>query len=287
MDKKKPVYSLKPLIRANIKFIYKGKKYPIDFSLIKKNSNFFYVNHDQYKMIDDIAILEEDIILSDDSINCFISACQNEFFDINNSNVFSLYQLSIKYDVPCLLSLTTEYIEKYNKSLIFQTIQYQYQLLKSNKITKLSNLENYEEMIASNFFEYIDNEKLQELPIPVLYRIINNPKLKINQMEQESQNRFLDFLFKCIKKYKREASILFSNLDIESQRIEIFSKLNNKYSDIFDFNMINKKFLMKTTSDLLSEMFKLKDNYSNSILEINQLLHQIKSENQKQQDIIL
>lgn len=74
---------------------------------------------------------------------------------------------------------------------------------------------------------------------------------------------------------------MFLNLDLENQRIEVFSKLINEYSNIFDFNMISPKFLMKTTTDLLSEMVHLKQTYS----KVDQLLKQIQEEQQKQQNI--
>lgn len=288
MDQNKSGYSLKPLIRSDKNFVYKEKKYPIDFNLITQNSNYYYARYDQYKEVHDIILPEEPIDISEDSIHSFISSCQNEIFDINDSNVFSLHQLSIKYEVPCLYSLTEEYIKKHDKTLIFQSIQYKYKLQKqtSNDTIDIKSLENDEKLIATDFFKYVDNKQLLDLPIPVLYRIINSPQLDINHLNQTNKNILIDFLFNCLKKRKREASILFLNLDVENQRVEIFSKLVNEYSDVFDFSMINSKFLMKTTTDLLSELSQLKQNHSNSISQIDQLLEQLKSEKQKQQELI-
>lgn len=288
MNQAKSIHSIKPLIRANKNFVYKDKKYPIDFSLIKKNSNYFYNNRDQYKMVEDIQLSDDFISITEDSIRSFISSCQNEPFEINDSNVFSLHQLSTKYDVPCVISLTEEYIKDHNKSLVFQSIQYKIQLQEQhfNDSTISISLENDEESIASNFFDFINNEHLLNLPIPVLYRIVNHPKLDINQMDEIKKTQFIDFLFKCLQKHKKEASILFLNLDLENQRIDIFSKLIIEYSDTFDFSMINPKFLMKTTTDLLSELSKLKNDYSNSISQVNELLGEIKKEKQKQQELV-
>lgn len=285
MNQNKPTYSLKPLIRANKNFIYKNKKYPIDFILVAQNSNYFFSRRDQYDEIHDIVLPEEHITISEDSIHCFISSCQNEFFDINDSNVLSLHHLSIKYEVPCLLNLTDQYIKEHDKSLIFQSIQYKYELQNSEETNVLNSLENDENTIAINLFDYIDNEQLVNLPIPVLYRIINNPRLDFDQLNQTNKKQLIDFLFKCLKRHKKEASVLFVNLNLENQRVEIFSKLINEYSDVFDFSMINSKFLMKTTTDLLSELSQLKQNYSNSISQIEQLFEQLKSEKQKQQEL--
>ena len=283
MSEDKSIQSFKPIIRYNKNFVYKDKNYPIDFNLIKNNSNYFYERQDNYANIHDIQLTEELINISEDCIPSFISSCHNDSFEINNSNVFSLYQLSIKYEVPSLISLTDNFINQHGKTLIFQSLQYKYELQKLT--TNSVNIENDEEYISLNFFEYINNEQLLNLPISVLYRIINNPKLDINQLNETNKNQLIDFLFKCLNKYNKDASILFLNLDLENQRIEIFSKLINEYSDVFDFNMISPKFLMKTTTDLLSEMVQLKHNYSDSILKINRLLKQIEDEKQKQKDI--
>ena len=286
MSEKIIIKSLKPLIRYNKNFIYKGKSYQIDFSLVKKNSNYFYKNRDQCKNIHDIEITEELIDISEESIPAFISSLHNDSFEINESNVFSLNQLSIKYEMPNLISLTDEFIKKYDKTLIFRSVQYKYQLQKqkTNNTTNSVDLASDEEYIAANIFDYINNDQLLNLPISILYRIINNPKLDINNLNETNKNQLIDFLFKCLNKYKKEASILFLNLDLENQRIEIFSKLINEYSNIFDFNMINPKFLMKTSKELLSELSLLKENYSNSIFQLNQIVKQIESEKQKQQE---
>lgn len=49
--------------------------------------------------------------------------------------------------------------------------------------------------------------------------------------------------------------------------------------------MVNNKFLMKTTTDLLSELSQLKNDYSNSIRQVNQLLDDLKNEKKKNQEL--
>ena len=286
MSQNKSIQTINPQIRHNKNFIFKGKSYPIDFTLVKKNSNYFYERRDEFKNVKDIQLTEELIDISEDSIPVFISSCHNESFEINDTNVFSLHQLSVKYEVPYLISLTDDFIKKYDKTLIFRSIQYKYQLKTKNssETTNVSSLEKDEEYIASNLFDYINNDQLLDLPISVLYRIINNSKLDINKLNETNKNQLIDFLFKCLDKHGKKASILFLNLDVENQRIELFSKLNNEYSNVFDFNMINHEFLMKTTTDLLSKLSQLERNYSESISQVNQVLEQIKDEKQKQKE---
>lgn len=139
MSQSKNMHFLKPLVRANKNIIYKGKKYPIDFNLIQNQSNYFYTNCDKYANSQDIPLSEELIDISDESIQCFISSCQNERFEINDSNVFALHQLSIRYEVPCLKALTDEYIKENNKTLILQSIQYNYKIQQQSDSNATTN----------------------------------------------------------------------------------------------------------------------------------------------------
>ena len=75
MSQYKSTQSFKPLIRYNKNFVYKGKKYPIDFNLIITNSNYFYNKRDQFTNIEDIQLTEELINITEESIPIFISSC--------------------------------------------------------------------------------------------------------------------------------------------------------------------------------------------------------------------
>lgn len=256
---------IKPPTRTNKNFVYKGMKYPIDFGLVKKYSNFFYKNKLNFKSIDDIEIKPDNYEVSDQSIQMFVACCQNQPFDITDSNVLSLHQLSIQYEVTVLNDLTSQYIQKNKKSIIFPSILYK---LKNRNPEVNIDLSSEEETIAANFFDYINDDQLISLPIPILYRIINNEHLKFNELNSTDQNKYIEFLFKCLDRYKREASVLFLNLDIENERVDLLSQLLSRYSDVFDFNMINPKFLAKKATFLLSELNKLKIEFANKISEI-------------------
>lgn len=257
MNSEKGTFNIvQPFIRVNKTFVYKKKKFPIDFGLIKKYSLFFYNKRKEFKSVKDIEIKPENYEICDESIPTFISFCQNQSFQITDSTVFSLHQLSIQYEVPELTKLTEEFIKKSERNTKFQSILSKFQ----NQFN--SNSSEDENFIAVHFFENINNEQLLSLPIPVLYRIINNVNLKFNYLNKFNQNQIVEFLFKCLEKHKREASVLFTNLDFDNGRINIISKLLNKYSKIFDFNMLNSKFLMKTVIDLMNENAELKQENS-------------------------
>lgn len=267
------VHSIKPLVRSNKNFVYKEKKYPFDFELIIKNSNYFYRNRDDFLLITDIEIPSSVFNLTESSIHAFISCCENLSFEINKSDIFSLHQLAIKYEVPELLKITTEYINQNNNNLIFESILFKIQSQNQDDQNQFKNsIQKEEKYISSHFFELVNNERMLDLPISVLYRILNDYDLSINQANPTNQSKIIDFLFKCLDKFRRKASILFLNLDLENQRIDLFNRLKTDYSDIFDFTMLNPKYLLKTTSDLLSEVTKLKSDLEMKEKEMNDLI---------------
>ena len=71
----------KQVIRDRKYFVYHDKKYPVDFDLLKKNSNYFYANKNQFKKQEYIELIDENeeyVKLTDESIQAFISSIQNE-----------------------------------------------------------------------------------------------------------------------------------------------------------------------------------------------------------------
>lgn len=102
---------------------------------------------------------------------------------------------------------------------------------------------------------------LVKLPIPILYRILNNPKFqKIDHMDDSHKNQIFEFMFKCLDEHKRSASILFKNCKLND--IDIINRLLNDYIDIFDFNMINSETTVKKIPEMLSEINKMKIEHS-------------------------
>lgn len=253
----------------NKEIVYNNKHHQIDFDILERYSNHFYENRMKYKNLDEITFSKVDFNVSDESFHNFISFCQMRFDpnNINNSNIFDLYFLSIKFGVQELRHISEDYIAKNYKNLIFQSISFKIDIIEMGEEMahdkNLFNLQKEEEIIASHFFEYINDERLLHLPVKYLYNIINNDMLSFNNLDQMKQNQFIDFLFQCLDYHKKDASVLFLKLDIENQRIELISRLKKDYSDKFDFSYLNQEFLMKTISDMLSEMNLLKIEYSN------------------------
>ena len=50
----------KPIIRNQKYFVYKDKKYEINFDLLVLNSTYFYKNQEKYKYVENITIITEE-----------------------------------------------------------------------------------------------------------------------------------------------------------------------------------------------------------------------------------
>ena len=257
-----------PMTRNNKNIIYKSKTYPVNFDTIKNNSNYFFQNSKKFQAENIELQIEIEIPL--DTIESFISCCQNKKFKINESNVFHLDYLSKKYDVPELEKITQEYISKSNTDLAFQSL-----LFKCQFQAKFDT-SNEEKIIGHRLKEYLNDERLIKLPISTLDRILKI-YLKENKNEKDI-NEINEFLFKCLDLHERKASILFLNINIENQPKNLIIRLLNDYSNIFDFNMINLQSILNTSSELLKELIKVKIEFESKISEMNRIISEQKEE---------
>lgn len=261
--------SPKRRIRNQKNLVYKGKKYVIDFDLLKHYSDAIYNHEEDYKNTNDINIPEELNEVNDSVITLFIKFIHNEHIseDINDSNVLGLRQLCNHYDVPELKEIVEKYISQ-NPNLVFQTFLLK---LTSNQGIQIDTEE--EKNVSHNFFDFIDNELMLRIPVPTMYRILNNYDLKMSDLNENESKRLLNFLFKYLRENGKRASALFSTIDIQRSRIELIPTLLNEYSDVFDFNMINPKLGIKTIRELLDEITNLKLNFSTKIEEMNRIIN--------------
>lgn len=272
-------FRIDKLVSRNIKyFVYQEKRYQIDFDSLVLNSNYFYKNRKQYKHMEYIPLLsdeEKDLNISEESIRAFISSCQNEECEITISSVIALRYLSIKYEYLTLTEIADNFISRHSKELIFDTIKFK---IKQNENERLKE---EEEMILKSINEFIceKEEEMLDLPIGILERIFHKYYLSKEENKKEKVgSKIIEFLFKTLDKYGKDASILFSNIDFGDQNIEVINRLLDEYQDKFDFNMINST-LLKTTRELTSECKKQQEEY-------RKLFTEMKTEFNKQKQII-
>ena len=268
--KMKLSFQVEPQPSRNLKhFIFKEKKYSIDFDVLKRNSNYFYRNRNQFKYVDDINLLNEDEQLkevSEETVRAFISSCQNEKCEIDLQDVIPLRYLSYKFEIPRLIMITEQFFEDYSEDLIFPSFLFKMKKCAFNEMSELNenltefyNTDKEEKCIINHLTQFIKNDQMALLPIQVLDRIFTKCN---SQVSQQNLSDISSFLFKCLDKHGRDASILFSHIDFGEQNVVFFNRLLNEYSEIFDFNMVNST-LLKTTTDLTSEMAKQRIEYSN------------------------
>lgn len=281
MNNIEQLHILKLQVHLDKNLIYKKEKIPVDYELLARSSKYFYDKKESYKNIENIEISEY-FEINIESFKQFISCCQNEFIKIDNINVFPLYQLSVIYQVPELKQLTLNYIKSYQKDLIFQTIAFLKKVQNHNYNLDF-DLKSEEEFIANDFFQYVDNKEMFSLPIDVLYSILNNYNININNLNSEEQDKMVDFLFKCLDKKGKQASVLFLNLDLKNQRIDLLTKLVHHYKDIFDFNMINSTLNINSIYESMNNLSALKIEYSKKFDELN---NQMNIKNQELNDKI-
>ena len=117
MEKMYITFQINKKEAINIKFlVYRDKKYPFNFDLIKQNSNYFFEREKLYQNIKEIRLLsenEEEIInLSDDTIQTFISCCQAEQCRISIANIIELQYLSNKFGVTQLVTHINKYLSE-------------------------------------------------------------------------------------------------------------------------------------------------------------------------------
>lgn len=124
------------------------------------------------------------------------------------------------------------YFNKSRRS--FLKILYQHQ--NDSKI----DTSHYEEIISNKIEQFIENDELLKINIPILQRIINKFSSQNKQLKNDQTDKFLSFFMKCLDKYGSLASVLFNDVEIIKSSPQYLDKFRNDYSNVFDFNFLNK-----------------------------------------------
>ncbi|KAK8889000.1 hypothetical protein M9Y10_033742 [Tritrichomonas musculus] len=297
-EQRLPIHIDKQTVQNPKYFVYKNKKYQVNFDLLKQNCTYFYKNQAKYLEKDDINIFdddEEEFPLEEDSINSFIKICHNEYTDISILSVIHLQYLSYKYEYPALKEITNEYITKYPQELIFK--RFSFKKKKSDIYTKYEeeffDTTREEEYISKHLNDFIKRDELPGLEMSVLLRILEK-YLKDEESEIKVNNKdMIDFLFRCIDEHGIAASVLFNKIDFGEEQINVIHRLQLYQSqDKFDFNFLNST-LANTALQLIKETDRQKEEYSESFdkmktkfEEQSEELKRVKEEYEKEIDRI-
>lgn len=253
--------SIRGDIQSTNFFIYKNEKYYINLDLFrifskKIQKSHFIANTEEIHIFN---IIDEDFDVSKESLIDFVNFCQYKKIEISKQNALSLLKLANIFEVQSLIDKIQKFLSDNQEDFIIESL-----FLNLN-----SNTEYFEEIISNKLENYIKNEHLLDLPLSIIHRILAKYQLK-NQNTPE----IIEFLFKCLDKYKRPASVLFDNVTLGSQQSILINRLINEYFNIFDFHFLNDSY-HKTIYDMHNEILK-----GNLVIQQqnDEILHKCKNE---------
>lgn len=223
----------------NVNFFYRNKIIPIDFEQFNKLSEYFSIidNKQNYEMIYLLSEFDYSQFLSEESINSFFYYFQNQEIGINNLNVIDLNYLSYKFKVNGLKEKTDRYIDFHYQELIEEFISYHLEE-KSHETTN-KNLRKYEEIFKEHFFEYLSDDRLFQLPITVLHRLIINIFNETQgENEKDQKIKIIEFLIKFANDKNYLATLLINDLKLKDEELMYIIDKMKDNNDIFDFQFV-------------------------------------------------
>ena len=251
-------------------FIYERKRYHFNMNMFNLFSDYFQSNQliQQNSEIELISDKEDCKNIPDGSIQDFINYCQNQKINFTKENVPFVYKLAKKYNVISLIKELDEFISTNSKDFVVE-------FLTMNQDQQNFNTTEYEDMIVNDINEYIRDDKLFTLPFPVLQKVVTKYQLKSisDETKNEIPTEFIDFLFRCLDRFDKTASVLFDHFDFGKSNGKVTHRLLNEYSEKFDFHFINPVQL-KTIYNLESSIIEREEN-------MKEELAMVKEENQK------
>lgn len=133
-------------------FVYKGNNYPFNFQLFLCFSDYMRKNQQAFQRNTYIPLLNENenINLTEKSIQDFICYCQHQVISINNQNDIPLNRLAQKYEIIQLIDSSKQYIIEHHGELLFE-------IYSENLNINFSDNFDYEKAISDHILDYISN----------------------------------------------------------------------------------------------------------------------------------
>lgn len=259
-------------------FVYKEKKYPFNFYLFKVFSQYFNsIEPDE----NNINLFHDDTNIYEASIPDFIKFCHAQKITLTKDNTPSLYKLSQKFKVPSLFNKTKEYISTHQKEVVIEMMTMYHN--DNNFQTK-----EFEEIISKDLINYLNDDRLITLPIPILHRIVTqyaiNFRNKGNPNDSEQQQKLIEFLFKCLDHFGYRASVLFEHVDLLGSGGNVINRLFDGYSEKFDFHFVSAnsaKTVYKLESEIIDREKSMEEKISESQMEVKSVSQMVKDEIEK------
>lgn len=235
-------------------FTYRDKAYPINIELFKFYSQFFSSNQLEAKYEKYIPLLgdesENNIELSEESIQFFINFVHRKQILLTDENVIFLNYLARKYEVSLLINVTNEYISSNHNNHALQLL-----ILYRNE--PKFHPEKYEDIISKNLLDYLNDDRLLSLDISTLHRIVDRYIIEKEKSNENSENdELMQFLFKCLNKFGRTASVLFTHINFTNEKVKYLNQLLFDPEIEFDFHFVSCSFF-KSFYEKQNEILKI------------------------------
>lgn len=220
-------------------FTYKNKEYPMNIDFFKSYSNYFSNHQLEFQSKKYIPLLGEDseisVDLTEDSIQYFINFVHRQQIPLNDENVIYLNYLAKKYEVTSLINVTNDYISSNHDDLVLQL------LILYQKDSKFEP-QQYEYIVSQNLIKYVDDDRLLSLDISTLFRIVDRYFIE-NSNSNDENDKVIQFLFKCLKKFGQPASVLFTHVNFANEKAKYLNQLLFDPTVEFDFHFVGCEFL--------------------------------------------
>lgn len=220
-------------------FTYKNKEYPMNIDFFKSYSNYFSNHQLEFQSKKHIPLLGEDseisVDLTEDSIQYFINFVHRQQIPLNDENVIYLNYLAKKYEVTSLINVTNDYISSNHDDLVLQL------LILYQKDSKFQP-QQYEYIVSQNLIKYVDDDRLLSLDISTLFRIVDRYFIE-NSNSNDENDKVIQFLFKCLKKFGQPASVLFTHVNFANEKAKYLNQLLFDPTVEFDFHFVGCEFL--------------------------------------------
>lgn len=262
-------------------FVYKGIEYPFNFDVFIANSKFMQREKKIYKHKNKINLIDIDedkkIELSEESINIFVKYCQMTDLThlLNDKNVGSVIFLAEKYEVDGLYKEALNYMGSNTKNFVLDICSF-----KQNNSRSLNPI--HEDIISSNLTEYINDDRLLNYDLVIIDRILKKYIQRYRKDDDGIDEKIIDVKFSYLKKYGKEASVLFSDVDL-STNSKYMNRLLVEFADNFDFHFINES--------LSRNIYQMENNHLKiiyeNIVKLKESIKQFKKKAKNQFDHII
>lgn len=217
--------------------------------LIRKKYLFSDV---QDRLPQELHKFQEQFDINPETIIIFFQLLQKDFsIDENDSFTFKQYveflHISDFLQIQKFTKKIIDYInsQKVEADFAIQIILYEIEKAQNTKNLKFQINKEIEIVLSSKINECFQNEKFAQIPISLIYRIIENCDMK-----NLSTDLLFDFMMKDLSKF----NILFSFLEIQNlseERVDFLCEcyLNDSNRQFFGFLKCNLAYIMKLRED--------------------------------------